>query len=234
MTTIIPVETECSLCGTRSKQRLIGSIQTLGLPDLDTRPAELARSALPFGVQRCPACGYCARDISLEYPEAERVVRSPAYEKILRKRTVSEKARQFLAWASIQEANGEYGGAGWSSLHAAWACDDAEKAKGAAECRKLALERLNRQLAQLGHITGLDEPSLVRLVLADLCRRIGQFDQATRWARDGQERIWARRPDAGHPSDVVRFALEMELALIEDQDTACHSLEEIPGLRAES
>lgn len=224
MTTIIPVETECSLCGARSEQRLVGAIQTLGLPDLDTRPAELARSALPFGVQRCPSCGYCARDISLEYPEADRVIRTPAYEKILRKRTVSEKARQFLAWAAIQEVNGEYGGAGWSSLHAAWACDDADKLKGAAECRQLALERFTRQLMQLGHITGLDEPSIIRLVLADLCRRTGHFEPAARWARDGQEL---------HPSDIVRFALELELALIEDQDTASHSLEEIPGLQAE-
>ena len=222
MTTIIPVETECSLCGARSKQRLIGSMQTLGLPDLDTRPAELARSALPYGVQRCPTCGYCARDISLEYPEAERVIHSPAYEKILHKRTVTEKARQFLAWAAIQAENGEYGGAGWSSLHAAWVCDDAEKVKGAVECRQLAVERFSRQLAQLGHITGLDEPSIIRLVLADLYRRTGQFDLAAGRAREGQER---------HPSDIVRFALELELALIEDQDSACHSLEEIPGLK---
>ena len=224
MTTIIPVETECSLCGARSEQRLVGALQTLGLPDLDTRPAEMARSALPFGVQRCPSCGYCARDISLEYPEADRVIRTPAYEKILRKRSVTEKARQFLGWAAIQEAIGEYGGAGWSSLHAAWVCDDADKVKGAAECRQLALERFTRQLMQLGHITGLDEPSIIRLVLADLCRRTGQFEPAARWARDGQEL---------NPSDIVRFALELELALIEDQDTASHSLEEIPGLQAE-
>jgi hypothetical protein len=64
---------------------------------------------------------------------------------------------------------------------------------------------------------------LIRLLLADLCRRTGQFEAAARWARDGQEH---------QPSDVVRFALELELALIEDQDTERHSLEEIPGLQA--
>lgn len=224
MSTVIPVQTECCLCGARSEQRLVGAMQTLGLPDLDTRPAEIARSALPFGVQRCPTCGYCARDISLEYPQAEQLVHSPAYEKILHRRNITEKAREFLAWALIQEANEEYGGAGWSALHAAWACDDADKPKGAAECRQLALERFTRQLARQGHITGLDDPAIIRLVLADLCRRTEQFEPAARWAREGQER---------KPTDIVRFALELELALIEDQDAACHSLEEIPGLKTE-
>ena len=154
MTTIVLIETECSLCGTTSEQQIARVPTTEGLPDLDSRPSEQMRSSIVLWVQRCPKCGYCATDISLEYPLADQTVHSPAYQKVLRKRGMPEKARQFLAWALIQEANEEFGGAGWAAMHAAWICDDAEKQKAAKACRLLVLERFARQRARLGHITG--------------------------------------------------------------------------------
>src|SRR5512135_1134193 len=134
---VIPVETECSLCGNRSLQSLVQATPGEGLPDLDTRPSEPARSALAYWVQRCPHCGYCATDISLDYPLADLAIRTEGYGKLLHRRALPEKARQFLAWALIEEANDEFGGAGWSALHAAWICDDAGKASAAVECRRL-------------------------------------------------------------------------------------------------
>ena len=225
MVETILVETECVLCGARSQQPMVSLAPALGLPDLDSRPAEQARSALPYGVQRCPECNYCATDISLEYPEAEWVARGPDYQKLLRRRSLPEKAREFLAWSLIELASGEFGGAGWSALRAAWVCDDAEKPKAAVECRQLALERFLRQRTQRGHITALDEPGLAELVLADLYRRTEQYNPAARWARQGL---------AGAPAEIVRAALEMELALADDQDPAQHSLEELPGISQES
>ena len=185
MTTIIPVEAECSLCGAFSEQHLVTGAATQGLPDLDTRPAEPVRATIAYWVQRCPNCGYCATDISLDYPLADQVLHSAAYEKILRRRVMPEKARQFLAWALIQELNEESGGAGWATVHAAWVCDDADKAPAALECRKLALERFASQRARQGHITGFEDPGVEELVLADLCRRTSQFEAALRWVEAG-------------------------------------------------
>jgi hypothetical protein len=218
MTTFVPIETECSLCGTPSEQRIARVPTTEGLPDLDSRPSEQMRSSIVFWVQGCPQCGYCATDISLEYPLASQTVHSPAYQKILHRRSMPEKARQFLAWALIQEVNEEFGGAGWAAMHAAWICDDAEKPKAAVECRLLVLERFARQRARLGHITGFEEPGVEELVLADLCRRTGQYDGAARWVDQGMER---------HPEEIVRRGLEMEFSLAQQRDRGTHSLEEL-------
>ena len=218
MISMVPIETECSLCGTPSEQR-IGRVPTSdGLPDLDSRPSEQMRSSIVFWVQRCPNCGYCATDISLEYPLADQTVHSPVYQKVLLRRSMPEKARQFLAWALIQEANEEFGGAGWAAMHAAWICDDAEKPKAAVECRRLVLDRFARQRARLGHITGFEEPGVEELVLADLCRRTGQQDGAARWVDQGLAR---------HPEEIVRRGLEMEFSLARQKDRGPHSLEEL-------
>lgn len=218
MTTIIPMESECSLCGTRSEQFVAGRLVDDGLPDLDSRPPEETRSSIIFWVQRCPQCGYCATDISLEYPLAAETVRSAVYQKLLRRRAMPEKARHFLAWALIQEANEEFGGAGWSSLHAAWVCDDAEKAQAAVECRRLALARFAQQRARLGHITGFEEPGVEEVVLADLCRRTGRFDEAARWAEQGVRR---------QPQEMVRRGLEMEFSLARQKERGAHALDEL-------
>ncbi|MHB1354681.1 MAG: hypothetical protein ACYCZF_01750 [Anaerolineae bacterium] len=55
----------CRLCG-RPNSFITASYSTsLGWPDLDTRPPETTRSNLPYWIQRCPSCGYCAPDLSL-------------------------------------------------------------------------------------------------------------------------------------------------------------------------
>jgi hypothetical protein len=218
MLPVIPVESECSLCGTRSEQRITQTIPGEGLPDLDTRPAEPARLALPFWVQRCPKCGYCATDITLDYPLAGRVIRSAEYQAVLRKRGVPEKAREFLAWSLIEAANSEFGGAGWSALHAAWVCDDGEKPAPAAECRKLALDYFSRQRAGNGRITGFEDPGVEELVLADLCRRTGQYAPALKWVESGLGR---------QPSVMVYRALLKEQGLVEEKDRGAHTVMEL-------
>jgi hypothetical protein len=217
MTQLLPALVECCQCGTRSEQVLVYSMETSGAPDMDTRPAEPARATLPYWVQRCPACKYCAKDISLEYPQAERVMRTQEYQKLLR-RHLPEKAREFLAWALIEEANDEPGAAGWSALHAAWTCDDAARPPAAAECRRLALARFSRQRARQGHVTGFDIPGVTELVLADLCRRTGQFTAAEGWCGEGL----SIAAEAG-----IRRALEKEISLIWAEDLGGHNLEEV-------
>jgi hypothetical protein len=123
-----------------------------------------------------------------------------------------------LAWALIQIANDEYGGAGWAAVHAAWVCDDAETPRGALECRKLALERFALQRANQGHITGFEDPGVEELVLADLCRRTAQFAAAEHWVEAGL----ARRP-----AGVVVRALRMERDRAEQKNLFAHSVEEM-------
>jgi len=215
MTSILTIETECSLCGESSPQTLVGDAMRLGLPDLDTRPPEDLRSTLPFWIKRCPHCGYCARDIDREYPLAAQVIRRPAYASLLRKRTYPEAARSFLAWAMIQEANDEFAGAGWSALHAAWACDDAGKPVAAALCRRQALDHFEHARQGGKPLPGFEEAGTEEIFLADLYRRSGQFDRASEICRRGLNR---------KPSAVVARALEHEIILAAGGDEAAHSL----------
>ena len=221
MTTILKVETECALCGQISLQTVVADTERLGMPDLDTRPPESLRSTLPFWVKRCRHCGYCARDIDREYPLADQMTRRADYQALLRKRTYPESARSFLAWAMIQEANAEYLGAGWSALHAAWFCDDAGKAAAAVHCRQQALLHFERARRGGKTLPGFEDPGAEEILLADLYRRIGQFEHAVAVCRQGLDK---------HPSQVVARTLEHEIILSIGTDRDCHSLLEVAGL----
>jgi hypothetical protein len=222
---IMEIETECSLCGQPSLQKAITSPDRAGLPDLDTRPPENLRSSLPFWVQRCPNCGYCAPDIDREYPLATYVVRQASYQALLRKRSLPQLARSFLAWGMIQQANGEGLSAGWSALHAAWACDDAEKPAAAVHCRQQALASFERARGHGRNLPGFEDPGAEEILLADLYRRTGQFERAVEVSRLGLGK---------QPSLVITRTLEHEIILATAKDDGQHSLSEvtvlIPGL----
>jgi hypothetical protein len=77
METIFPEEVECGLCGVISMQFIAPLAgKQMGLPDLDTRPAYMSTIALGNRIQHCPNCGYCAPDISIEFPSTQETVLS--------------------------------------------------------------------------------------------------------------------------------------------------------------
>ncbi len=217
----IEVEAECSLCGQVSPQKALTSTDRNGLPDLDTRPPESLRSSLRYWVQCCPNCGYCAPDIDREYPLAVEVVRQAGYQALLRRRSLPRLARSFLAWAMIQQANAEHSGAGWSALHAAWACDDAGKPSAAVQCRLQALASFERARRGGKSLPGFEDPGAEEILLADLYRRTGQFERAVDIGRQGLD---------SQPSVVVARTLEHEILLATGKDGAVHSLSEVASL----
>jgi tetratricopeptide (TPR) repeat protein len=149
------------------------------------------------------------------------VIRRPAYAALLRKRSFPEAARNFLAWAMIQEANAEDLGAGWSALHAAWACDDAGKTAAARACRQQALVHFEQARKGGKPLPGFEDAGAKEIFLADLYRRTGQFEQAVAICRKGLDK---------HPTPVVARTLEHEIILAAGSDEAAHSLSEVVGL----
>ena len=218
MPTVFQVETECALCGTISEQSVAGPVERHGLPDLDTRPPEEVRSTLPYWIQACPNCGYCAPNIDLDYPLADSVIHQESYQALLRRRSLPQAARRFMAWAQIQASNDEHTGAGWSALHAAWACDDAGKPGPAASCRLSALEHFENARRGRPSLPGFEEAGTGEILLADLCRRADQFGRTVEISRQGL---------AAHPTEVVVRTLEREIVLALAGDNAAHSLAEV-------
>ena len=77
MEPIFPEDVECGLCGVISEQFIAPPAgKQMGLPDLDTRPAYIDSIVLGNRIQHCPNCGYCAPDISIEFPLAQETTHS--------------------------------------------------------------------------------------------------------------------------------------------------------------
>jgi hypothetical protein len=107
MTRLGEKERTCYLCGATHVYPGVISTSECGAPDLDTRPAEMLRSTLPYWIQRCPACGYCAPDVARGTPAFREIVADRAYQRRIRDASYTELANNFRGWATLQEAIGD-------------------------------------------------------------------------------------------------------------------------------
>jgi len=218
MTTFLKVEKKCAVCGATSQQAELGSTSIFGKPDLDGRPAELARSTIDMWVERCPSCGYCAKDLSEAEEGASEVVQTARYRSQLDDEEYPQLANSFLCLSLIQEHMGSYAKAGWSSVHAAWACDDEKCRDAARRCRMRALT-LFEQARKKGQAISR-EPGAEDARMVDLMRRSGLFESALELC----DRALAKSPDA-----TISRILGFERMLILGKDDACHTIEEALG-----
>jgi len=215
MTTFMEKEFKCVVCGNISKHELMTSTTTFGVPDLDTRPAPLTRSALAELIQKCPSCTYCVPVISEMVGNAEEVIKSNAYQKQLNDPDFPALANLFIGSKIIFEKAAYYANAGWEMIHAAWACDDDKLDQKAKECRMQAVElfykaRENGQIYAEG--IGAEEA-----LLADLLRRTGQFELGFKICEEGLKK---------KPEKIIAAVLRKEKWLIGKKDTDCHPISE--------
>ncbi|MEM3650434.1 MAG: hypothetical protein QW831_06905 [Candidatus Jordarchaeaceae archaeon] len=189
MTQFEEVEKKCALCGKKSKQIAIISTNTIGSPDLDTRPSESARSTLPYWIEFCRECGFCAPDISHAPEGAAEIVRSEAYQRQLHDPDFPALANRFLCLSLILEKIGVYVGAGWSSVHAAWVCDDTYPARIPAiepyYTLKTDITRILKFLWTKGREEGIDLETVEKVAEAF---EILNFNNVGRYVRENKER----------------------------------------------
>ena len=214
-TTIHPVEKECAICGTTSTQNEMGSTNSMGLPDLDTRPPEMMRSTMNLWIETCPSCGYCAPDITEKMGAAAEIVHRDAYKQQLSSTKFPKLANAFLCSSLIQEDDQEYVGAGWAAIHAAWACDDAGTDAAAVKCRKRAVTLL--QKAKTSGQKLQEQAGAEEAILSDLLRRSGQFELADKTCDEGLKK---------EPEEIVSQVLRFQKALIGKSDVTCHTIAE--------
>ena len=215
MTTFLEEEKRCAVCGERSKHTVVASTSVFGSSDLDTRPPELERATLPWRVQTCPCCGYCAPDLSESIEKAAEVVQRDSYQQQLKSEEFPRLANAFLCLSMIHENVGDFVSAGWDTIHASWACDDGGAEAGAIKCRKMAVDRLLRARERgqsFSKIVGAEEA-----VIADLMRRSGQFKPALEICEEGLRR---------GPEELIASILNFQKKLIEESDVGCHTVDE--------
>lgn len=213
MTTISLGNEKCSVCSQTSSHNTIMSTNTFGSPDLDTRPAEMRRSTMNMWVQTCPSCGYCAVEISEKIDKSSEVVHSDVYQKQLKNTEFPELANAFLCFSIIQESSGEYAGAVWTSIHAAWVCDDAENNTGAQYCRMRAVGL--QQKAKEKQQMILELPGAKEAIMVDLLRRSGKFELALKTCDDGLKK---------KPVEMLSGFFKFQKTLINKSDTACYTI----------
>ena len=215
MTFIKRQKCQCIVCGKLSFHKECWTVSSYGWSDLDMRPSESMRSILHTYIQTCPRCGYCAPRISKPIEKASEVIKSNIYKKQLNSSEFPKLANAFLCSSLIQENANKFGSAGWSSIYAAWVCDDEGLAGGAKTCRERAIAILQRSRANTQKFTAKSGDE--EIILVDLLRRSGRFDEALKTCEEGLR----KNPDKLQ-ADILRF----EKILIEKLDIACHVISE--------
>ncbi len=233
MTTFRSVNVTCAVCDTVNEQTRLTSTNTMGPPDLDTRPAPMQRDTLRFVIARCTTCGYCAPDLDEAPADARAIIAAEAYQARMHDAASPELANTYLCWSLVCAAEREYHRAGWAALSAAWVCDDAAlddlaraqrtetpndpatnaNVTAACACRRHAIgdfltAREYEQVFMQGD--GGEE-----LLLTDLYRRCGEFALA------GQ---MATRGSAKASDETISAILRGQLALIARQDADAHTI----------
>lgn len=207
----------CGVCGTDTQQYVLPDVHSSSPPDFDTRPAEPERSLLIYSVSRCHHCGYCANDLEAVHPGVADVIAEERYQSILNNPEYPDAARSFLCFSLLLERLHEWADAGWSTLHAAWVCDDAGAEAEATWCRQLALARWKRA-KELG--SSFSDDLATEFALAtDLYRRSGDF---TNGLVTCTEALSLEDLPA-----LLEKALRRQYVLIQQQDTSAHSLSEL-------
>ena len=248
MTTILPVFKTCGVCGSVGEYEVLAATNSMGPPDLDMRPAPMARWTLGEQIQQCPDCGYCARDIEQATAATPGVVRNDAYQAELDRVAYPELTRKYLCASLVLSVAGDDGGAGRAALMGAWAADDiatvapadpmalvddwgsalSEPLSPAEQARREAAAEAAahcRRLA-IGYfeadrkhgLTFAADEDTADAMLADLHRRVGDFASARACAQAGLDR---------GANGFVREVFRYQLLLCDLGDTACHNADEI-------
>lgn len=209
MTTYSEQTVKCRLCNHSQTVYLLCSYSSFGAPDLDTRPAEMARSAIMSTLQVCPECGYASFDISKDVENLEAVKNLLAG--FPESKTMSDDF--YKAGKIARQVSNNHGEAFVYYLRAAWSADDEDNPQKAKKMRSLAL---NEKMILLKSVKSSAVEDFLQA--SDIARRAEQFDVAADLiaSLDGKE----MKP-------FIRNLVAFEKELIEQKDTACHSVSEV-------
>jgi len=215
MTTIFEEEIQCCVCRKKSSHGNVGSTNSFGSSDLDTRPPEMQRSTIYYWIQRCPSCGYCSSDISKCNEKTKKLVESAEYQGIIKGIDFSKVASSFLAKSYENQQNKQYVDAAWNAIHAAWVSDDKQNNEASKNCRKKAIFLINKANDKSYKIA--DQVGASKLITIDLMRRSGMFEPALKLAKN---------TNSDDIEEIIMKIIEYEITLIQLNDIDSHTISE--------
>ena len=211
--TLFPEEITCAVCGTKNEFQLLGSYSTFGGPDLDLRPAEMKRSTMPYWVQKCPCCGYVARQVSDPAPVTEEWLKTEDYITCNGISFSSDLAKEFYQQFMISDQGKDTETAFYALLHAAWACDDRRDKENAKHCREMACSIAEKLLSSKHK-----KDENLSLLRADLLRRSGQFS-----------RLIDEYSNIRYSEDLLNDIIAFQLEKAKEHDAGLYRVKDVTG-----
>lgn len=210
---------KCAICGHESKHWQLESSNGSDDRDLDSRPEGMVRDTIIYDVRRCPQCGYCAEDIIIADDIAKNAVKTAAYKQQLNNKKYPELANSFLCKAMIEKEQGCFSDAAWTTVCAAWACDDKSKDQETAiTCRKAATELI--RLAEEADQLFIEDKITNLLVQIDLLRRSRQFGFVFQLIEKNKDRIVEASIDP-----IINFQKKLCI----NEDIHCYKFSDVLG-----
>ncbi|MBN1209666.1 MAG: hypothetical protein JXB05_32760 [Myxococcaceae bacterium] len=217
---------QCFVCGTR-RARSAELLEPPSETELRHAPKEMVGSAVAAWVRACAECGYCAPDLSVGHRSARAKVRSPEYQRQLHAAGTPPLAARFLCAALLSDAAGQPAKAAQQRLYAAQAFEEAGEVALARQYNSAVADALLSRRKVLLHWRDreADWRGSEAVVLVDVLRRAGRFDEARREVEAAlRKRV----------SSIVKELLRFERSTIERGDTGPHSQTEALGAQHES
>jgi hypothetical protein len=207
----------CAVCGAESVQTTILNASRIGPADLDLRAPRTERDTIHAWLQECPACGFVSPDLSsaseTEIAAVNAGVGAPGDAE---PGGETELMQRFQRRAAIENALGDLRAAGFRSLNAAWAADDANL-PDAIERRREAASYYARYLATEPPD---EEANHLAVMLVDILRRSEVWEEA-----DGYCEWLAGRDTPAIIQSIVRF----QARAIADRDSSVHTMKDLEG-----
>ena len=212
----------CAVCGEETTLGVCKSTNAFGSPDLDLRPPPMQRDTMGFWVQKCPHCGYAARNIS-KYEETDRAyLASEEYRGCeglpIRSAGCARFYQYHLLGKKRLNRREELDGL----LCAIWTCDDEGEEALAATLRLKAAAVLEAGIDGNGQDAKAREQELLQR--ADLLRRAGAFQKLLDEYRDLslEEELLARllkfELGCAEAGDTRRYTVQQALHILDDLD----------------
>ena len=205
MTTIWEKQMTCAVCGHTFEGRILTSTNSMGLPDLDLRPAEMARSTLGMEITVCPNCHYVAYDISEPVSEETKNFVLSDAEFQTDYWTYSVKAYRNLIHIAVLEER--FHDAFWAYLKAAWVDEGRDRLRPS-PIRNEVLEFF------IQHEEELEFDDDTRICMkADLLRRTSRFKEVIALVQSSTP--------SERQTDVI---LHFQKHLAEKEDAGCYTV----------
>lgn len=180
MSKFVEKEMSCMMCGHVNTVTILTAATTEGSADLDSRPPEKRRSAMPLWVHQCDNCA-AVFSVFEQTPKVDKnFLKSQKYENCAEIAGLPSLAKSFVKIALIYEQAGEMKKAGNYFLNAAWCCDDEKLDVNARLCRDEALRCWNE--VDVSEINKRELPEL-QIKILDTLRRAEHFKDARNFGK---------------------------------------------------